>query len=242
MPHDVSPEVLRRLLDLQEQDTAILRLTQRRENLPEARRLGEVNDQLAELTNDVEIATKQHQEVGRELDRLEGEIGLLDQKITKEEQRMYSGNVSNPKELSSLQDEVAMLKKRKGALEDELLEVMVQKDQATETLERLKQEKETTERASEELTASVTALTAEIETELGTHEGARTGVVGTIPAEVLSLYDTLREQKGGVGAAALRDGTCDGCHTKLPPMEVERVKREGGLQRCDNCRRILVVV
>jgi predicted nucleic acid-binding Zn-ribbon protein len=58
----------------------------------------------------------------------------------------------------------------------------------------------------------------------------------------LSLYDTIREQKHGIGAAALEQGTCQGCHTKLPQKEIERMRAEGGLQRCDNCRRILVIV
>jgi predicted nucleic acid-binding Zn-ribbon protein len=57
----------------------------------------------------------------------------------------------------------------------------------------------------------------------------------------LSLYDSIRASKNGVGAAALVGGTCQGCHTQLPAREVERMRAEGGLQRCDNCRRILVV-
>ena len=42
----------------------------------------------------------------RRPNRLEGEVELLDQKIGREEQRMFAGTVSNPKELSALQAEV----------------------------------------------------------------------------------------------------------------------------------------
>ena len=74
------------------------------------------------------IAKKQDDEIGREQHRLDGEIELIDQKIAKEEQRLFSGRRVQPKELSGLQAEVASLKKRKEGLEDQDLEVMEQKE------------------------------------------------------------------------------------------------------------------
>ena len=241
VPTKVEPAVLQRLLDLQAEDTAIKRLEDRRASLPEARRLAELNENLAELEADLQIANQQNADVAREQERLEGEIELLDQKVAREEQRMYSGNVANPKELSSLQAEVASLKRKKSSMEDELLDVMERKEQIGETVQTLGAEREETARESAELTAKVEGLTGEIDSELKDHESERVEVASTIPDDLLALYDKLRETKNGVGAAALEDGTCQGCHTKLPAKEVERVKAEGGLQRCDNCRRILVV-
>ncbi|HYP23120.1 MAG TPA: C4-type zinc ribbon domain-containing protein, partial [Actinomycetota bacterium] len=87
----------------------------------------------------------------------------------------------------------------------------------------------------------VEGLTGEISGELETHTTARTTISAEIPADLLKLYEQLRAQKGGVGAAGLEGGTCLGCHTKLPQRELERMRAEGGLQRCDNCRRILVI-
>src|SRR5918996_1011853 len=115
---DVDDAALQRLLKLQEADSAIARLQEKKASLPEAARLAEVTDMLAELTADVEIATKQRDELAREQDRLEGEGEILGQKIAREEGRMFSGSVSNPKELSALQAEVASLKKKGAGLED----------------------------------------------------------------------------------------------------------------------------
>jgi uncharacterized protein len=242
MPTDVEPAVLQRLLDLQGEDSAIKRLNERRAALPEAARLAEVTAQLEELNSDIEIAQKQNDDVSREQARQEGEIELLDQKTAREQERMYSGQVSNPKELSSLQAEVASLQKKKSSIEDQLLEVMEQREQAAATLGSLKEERQQATAESEELSRKVSALTGEIDKELAEHSDKRTEIASTMPEDLLTLYDRLREQKGGVGAAALEAGTCQGCHTKLPAKEAERVRNEGGLQRCDNCRRILVVV
>jgi predicted nucleic acid-binding Zn-ribbon protein len=134
-----------------------------------------------------------------------------------------------------------MLKRKKAGLEDSLLEVMVQKEQADSTLAELRGETNKTASEEAELTATVEKLVGEIESELSSHLAAREEAVKEVPADVVSLYDKLREAKGGVGVAALRGDMCEGCHTKLPAREVEQVRAEGGLQRCDNCRRILVV-
>jgi uncharacterized protein len=235
------PVALRRLLDLQAEDTAIKRLEERRASLPEAQRLDEVNAALAELDADLAIARKQHDEVVREVARLEGESGLLDQKIAREEQRMFSGGVSNPKELSALQAEVESLKRKKTGLEDELLEAMLGREQATSTIDGLTKERDEAATEAADLTSVVEQLTGEISGEHATHTAARTEIAATIPDDLLKLYEQLRASKGGVGAAALEAGTCLGCHTKLPQRELERMRAEGGLQRCDNCRRILIV-
>ena len=82
---------------------------------------------------------------------------------------------------------------------------------------------------------------ADIDAALTEHRDARAEIAPSVPEKVLALYEQLRTQKQGIGAAALISGTCQGCHTRLPSKEVERLRAEGGLQRCDNCRRILVV-
>jgi uncharacterized protein len=237
----VDDSALQWLLDLQAEDSAIKRCEDRRESLPEAARLSEVTAQLAELEADSEIARKQLEEITREHHRLEGEVGIGDQKILKEEQRLFSGAVSNPKELGALQAEVAMLKRKKGELEDQLLEVMLQRDDASTTAESLEKERAETSVQAAALKETVAALVIEIDGEMTSHRARRTEVAANIPEDLLSLYERVRATKGGVGAAALVDSTCQGCHTRLPSKEAERLRAERGLQRCDNCGRILVV-
>ena len=241
MRTDVDASALAKLLEVQADDSAVRRLTHQKETMPEAQRLGQVREQLAELQADLEIAGKQAAEATRAQDRLEGEIGLADEKIQREENRLFSGAVSNPKELGSLQSEVAMLKRKKSELEDELLEVMVQKEQADKTAGELRAEAERVGAKEAELAAVVSGLTSEIDAELASVSSHRDEAARDLPEDLLSLYERLRDTKGGVGAAALQGSTCEGCHTKLPAKEVERLRAEGGLQRCDNCRRILVV-
>jgi uncharacterized protein len=241
MSKDVAEEALKRLLDLQGEDSEIRRLNDRMASLPEAARLEELISQVAELDADLAIAAKQLEEIVREQSRLEGEIELLETKLAKEEQRLFAGGVSNPKELSALQAEIEMLKRKRSSLEDKLLEVMEQREGAAATEAKLKGERETAAADAERLTATVDSLTTEIQADLSKHSDARAAIAAGIPDDLISLYEKTRAAKHGVGAAALVGSTCQGCHTELPAREVERLRSERGLQRCDNCRRILVV-
>jgi predicted nucleic acid-binding Zn-ribbon protein len=70
----------------------------------------------------------------------------------------------------------------------------------------------------------------------------RAEVAAQEPAEVLALYDRLRAQHGGVGAAALRRGRCEGCHLSLNTVDINTIRAAppDEVLRCEECRRILV--
>ena len=58
----------------------------------------------------------------------------------------------------------------------------------------------------------------------------------------MKLYDKLRAQSGGVGAARLYQKRCEGCRLELNITELNDVRAapENEVVRCENCRRILV--
>ena len=62
------------------------------------------------------------------------------------------------------------------------------------------------------------------------------------PADLIELYERLRTQHGGVGAAALRRGQCQGCHLSLNTVDVNAIRAAAAddVLRCEECRRILV--
>ena len=64
---------------------------------------------------------------------LELKVEGLSDKITRSEQRLYSGTVKNPKELEDLQAEAAALRRQRRKLEDDLLEAMIEREEAETT-------------------------------------------------------------------------------------------------------------
>jgi predicted nucleic acid-binding Zn-ribbon protein len=85
------------------------------------------------------------------------------------------------------------------------------------------------------------AALAEIEKEAADVQGRRGGVAGDIPADLLKLYEKLKEQYG-VGAAMLHGGRCQGCKVALSIAEMNSIKAapHDEVVRCEECRRILV--
>jgi predicted nucleic acid-binding Zn-ribbon protein len=239
---DVSREKLIELLELQKIDSTIDRLDARRRALPEQAELERLEDQLSKA----EAAYAEQQSIVDEIAarqrKLDGDIEIVTTKIGRDESRLYSGEFTNPKELSDLQSEVESLKRRKSSLEDQDLEVMEEREQAEKVLTPLKEEIEQLGSKIEEATVRRDRAAGETSTKLEEARVEREQWPPRFDDELVELYDSLRASKGGVGAAALIDGTCQGCHMRLPSQEYEAVRKSQGLVFCDECRRILVVM
>jgi predicted nucleic acid-binding Zn-ribbon protein len=232
---------LERILELQELDSATDRLVARVEELEGGEGLHRANESVRELEDRVGELRLGLDSQRREQERLENEVASLESKIAAEERRLFDGSVANPKELASIQAEVGSLRNRKGRIEDEVLEQMERREDLDRRLPPLEAE---LARARDDLATLESEVGNELDRsrkELEELRRTRESLAPDFDEELLELYEDLRAQKRGVGAAALEDGVCSGCHQKLSPLELERIKRAEGIRRCEYCRRILVL-
>lgn len=164
------------------------------------------------------------------------------QRAARDQQRLDSGAVSSPKDLESLQHEITSLAKRQGDLEDVVLEVMERREAAQERAAELTERVSSVQAKTDDATARRDAALAELDAEIASATKEREIVAGSVPADLLKLYDKLRAQQGGVGAARLYQRRCEGCRLELNITEVNEVKAAAPdtVLRCENCRRILV--
>ncbi|HVL80434.1 MAG TPA: hypothetical protein VM840_02445 [Actinomycetota bacterium] len=236
---------LRPLLDLQQVDLAIDRLNERKETLPEKLELTSMTQRIAEVQAAVARVDAELGSVNQEMKRLDGEVQELDDKISREEKKMYSGQVTNPKEVGALSDEIAMLKRRRAPLEDADLELMVRRDELQAERAKLEAEIADLEVEAQGIRGRISDRTEEIDRELAVEDTRRAGLAGQVPPDVIDRYEELRATKRGVGVGALREGVCTACREALSAVEVDRIKRKARegeqLFRCEHCRRLLVV-
>jgi predicted nucleic acid-binding Zn-ribbon protein len=63
-----------------------------------------------------------------------------------------------------------------------------------------------------------------------------------VGAEIIALYEKIREGNSGIGAAALAGNQCKGCNLTLNTIELQRIAGlgEDEVVRCEECRCILV--
>lgn len=233
------------LLDLQTIDRARDRLIDQREHLPLRSELIDVEARMTEVRGAIARVQKEADDLEREERRVEEEVKAIETKIATEEDKMYSGKVINPKEVAAIQDEVAMLKRRKAPLEEQGLEELEARDQLLAERGRLEEELALLDREASEVRARIAEAESRIDGELRSEDSRRAGVVPAIPPDTLELYEEIRESKKGVGVGALENGICTACSEALSAVEVDRIKakaRSGEwLFRCEHCRRLLVV-
>jgi len=185
-------------------------------------------------------AQDEHHAAVREQKRLEAEVARLNSRIVPEEKRLYSGEVKNPKELSSIQHEVELLKEQRGGFEAELLEVLERVELAEATLTRAKDALDAETSRWDADRESLTAEVARLRAHVAGRETARQSQAGRIAAPSLQVYDLVRKRKG-MAVARLQGSSCGACRIALPEAVRKRAMSPVMLAQCPSCDRILYV-
>lgn len=94
----------------------------------------------------------------------------------------------------------------------------------------------------DDATARRDAAQRELDDQAASATKEREVVAASVPADLMKLYEKLRVQQGGVGAARLFQRRCEGCRLELNITELNEVRAAApdAVLRCENCRRILV--
>ncbi|MFJ9028628.1 zinc ribbon domain-containing protein [Streptomyces sp. NPDC102274] len=231
-----------RLLDVQALDVRLSQLAHKRTALPEHAEIESLAKDLAQLRDLLVASTTEESDTAREQTKAEQDVDQVRQRSVRDQQRLDSGAVTSPKDLENLQREIVSLAKRQGDLEDIVLEVMERRESAQERVAELTERVSSVEAGADDAAARRDAAVAEFDREAATLTKEREVIAASVPADLLKLYEKLRVQQGGVGAARLFRRRCEGCQLELNITEVNEVKAAAAdaVLRCENCRRILV--
>jgi len=236
------PGGLRTLLEVQEHDTALDRLGHRRQVLPERAALSHAAHQMAELAARIAQTEGHLAELSQGQAHIEADIASVGRRIADIESRLYGGMVSASRELQAMAGEVQSLQRRRSDLEDRALELMEQAEPVEADLAAIRGERAGMEAAAVRLEEAIAAAEAVIDAEVADESSARADLAVRLPGDLKRRYEALRVRLGGVGAARLVNGCCQGCHLRLPAIEVDRIRhlRPGTATTCEQCDRILV--
>ncbi|MFD6170503.1 MULTISPECIES: DUF7581 domain-containing protein [Streptomyces] len=231
-----------RLLDVQDLDVRLQQLAHRRRSLPEHAEIESLTKDQTQLRDLLVAAQTEESDTAREQTKAEQDVDQVRQRSARDQQRLDSGAVTSPKDLENLQREIASLAKRQGDLEDVVLEVMERRESAQQRVAELTERVGSVQSKIDDATARRDAAFEEIDAEVATVTKEREVIAGSIPADLLKLYEKLREQQGGVGAAKLYARSCQGCRQELAITELSEIRNAAPdtVIRCENCRRILV--
>jgi predicted nucleic acid-binding Zn-ribbon protein len=169
----------------------------------------------------------------------EHEVALQNAKLDQNQQKLYSGAITNPKELEDLQLESNSLKRYLQVLEERQLEAMLASDQSQADLDAAAANlEEITQRsASEHKILNVEKNS--LESELTSLTGKRTHYLDTEVLPDLPVYQSLRGSSGGIAVTLMVDSSCSSCGASIPSAIEQAAKSPAKLAFCPTCKRIL---
>jgi len=233
---------LESLLVLQEHDLNLDRLRHERATLPERDRLEALHDQLSAVAGTRATREVDRDDAARQEQRLADDAQRLTEQITATERRLYSGEVSSPRELQALQADVEQLRRRQRTVEDRELSAMEQREPLDQAITELDAQRAHLDDEATDVERDLRAREAELDAALAAEQAERDQQAVAISPAHLADYERRRERARGVGAARLVGATCQGCHLSIPMSEVDRIRHQppDTLAYCDNCGCILV--
>jgi len=233
---------VRTLLDVQTVDSSLQQLAHRKKNLPQHAELAEVTKRRSALDSRLVELDTQIADLTREQKKADVDVEQVKSRRVRDQQRLDTGQVSSPRELEQLQSEIVALDRRIGVLEDAELEIMEQLETFQGELTEVASELEDLNGKATQIESARDEAVGELDREAADATAERTRLAADVPEQLLAVYERMRAQLGGVGAAALRRRRCEGCRLELTEADFAAIRSapDDEVLRCPECNRILV--
>lgn len=226
---------IEKLLVLQERDRRIRQLSKESEDIPARRSL--IESRLKEHKEALQAAQEELKKKQSGAKQVELEIETLKQRILK--LREQQNSIKSNEEYRAIEKEVANIQKQIRDQEDAEIVIMEDMEKSREGIReaegRLKQEEaivQTDVVALEQRLKNLQGEIAKLKTD-------RQALVHDVDASWLSRYERTFKHTGDYGLVPVENGSCGGCHMRLPPQVVQNAKKSLNMVFCGFCGRIL---
>ena len=226
------------LLDVQDLDLQVDRLLDQRQSLPELDAYKAADEKLTDLGSRHDVAAAELRQLELDFDKSNGELEILETKLTEHETRLFAGSMS-ARETEYMRLEVESLKGQRDAKEERVLGMLESVDPVRQTVADLDGSIDSTTAEKTSLEGIIKAEWKKIDAELARKEERKKDALIPVPDDLVEIYEKLRQMKEGVAIGRLENGVCGGCHMTLSATE-QAEALDADLPRCVHCRRILV--
>jgi len=216
-----------------------LQLREQRRRLQETLARLDHNDELSAaevLLADAETRLKAAEKSQRQL---EWDVDDHNAKIRALNDRLYGGSVRNPKELLSLEQDIAGIRKHLGGKEDQLLEAMSQSESIQAEAEVLRRRVVELKAGWDSERIGLETLKRELEATVARLTEVRLSTRQELGPDVAQRYDQLVKAKG-LAVVKCEQGRCKGCNLTVPAGLLQRA-RAGEIVECASCGRLIYV-
>lgn len=215
------PATQARLLDLQRIDDELTRIAQHRRRLDQARDIAAAEGERVALRRTAADRRGELEDLRARIGRLEADVRTVEQRLERDRSRLATS--SSAKDVQGLEQEIASLRRRREALEDDQLTLMEQlesveaaaqavADQLGALEERIAALRTDREDALSGLTAQQTDAAER-----------RVALAAELPADLVTFYDQQRTRYG-IGAARLVGAVSEGSNMALTGADLAAVR------------------
>lgn len=145
-------------------------------------------------------------------------------------------------EYHAIQKEISFAQTEIKALEDRILEGMLEADELTAALKKAESELAAEQKAIEAARRAMTAEHAELNASLERIVRERAELVAATDPALVANYQQVLRRRNGIAVAEAVDGICTICHVRLRPQVFNTVLRNDRIMQCDTCQRFLYFV
>lgn len=235
---NASPADQARLVEVARLDARISQADSARRNPPQAARVKELLAKRQELSQELSTRLGRRDDLRTELSRIESDVAVVDARAARDADRLAAS--SNSKEAQGFESELASLARRKSDLEDAELAVMERLEEADAAVAEQEALIAQTNAEGSDLSGEAKRVVAEASAAFDAATRDRAAVAGSVPADLLALYDKLTVRSAG--AALLSQRTCEGCRMVLAGTDLQVLRQAGedAIVTCPECGCILV--
>lgn len=233
------PAHQRQLLDLQDFDNQVARLSHTAKSLPQRAAIQALSSRILELDRQLGVHHGELEDAQTEMRRIESDVEVVQARHKRDSDRLQTS--SSVKDIQALESELAALSKRRDDLEEIELTVM----QRVEDIQgRLSATSEQRALLASERESAEQSRDAELATINETIENLRVSrdlLARSLPVELVELYEKQRSRYG-IGAALLQGGVSLGSNMKLTESDLADVRKaaEDDVLLCPESSAILV--
>ena len=163
------------------------------------------------------------------------------ERSTRLDTQLYGGDITNPRDLESLEQEASHARELLEQQDAELLELALQAEESVSKRDALKKELTDNQTTWQDRQTELQGNLERSAVERESVAAQRSDLAATLDPTFLQRYETLRRAKGGLAVAKVERGLCQACRMSLPTQQQQRVRNGRQTVLCSSCGRILFV-
>jgi predicted nucleic acid-binding Zn-ribbon protein len=168
---------------------------------------------------------------------IEKDVAMHQSRLSKFREQAMA--VKTNQEYHAVQKEIGFAQTEIKALEDKVLDRMLEADDLNASMKRAEKELADEQKAVDAARKAMTSEVADLKAALERIATERAALVAAMDPQVFATFDLVARRRNGVGVAEARDGICTVCHVRLRPQVFNEVRRNESLIQCESCLRIL---